>query len=39
MAIDYLKDGKFAKEIVNFNTVEMLIQMGFQLAPPAPPVK
>lgn len=37
MAIDYLKDGKFAKEIVNFNTVEMLMQMGFQLAPPAPP--
>ncbi len=34
MAIDYLKDGKFAKEIVMFNTVEMLLQMGFQLVPP-----
>ena len=34
MAIDYLKGGKFVKEIVNFNTVEMLMQMGFTLAPP-----
>ncbi|MCU0276281.1 MAG: ester cyclase [Acidobacteria bacterium] len=38
MAIDYLKDGKFAKEIVNFNTLEMLMQMGFQLVPPQVPV-
>lgn len=34
MAIDYLKDGKFAKEVVMFNTLEMLMQMGFTLAPP-----
>jgi len=34
LAIDYLKDGKFAKEIVMFNTLEMLMQMGFQLLPP-----
>ncbi len=34
MAIDYVKDGKFVKEIVCFNTLEMLMQLGFQLAPP-----
>jgi predicted ester cyclase len=34
LGIDYLKDGKFAKEIVMFNTLEMLMQMGFQLAAP-----
>jgi hypothetical protein len=34
LAIDYMKDGKFAKEIVIFNMLEMMMQMGFTLAPP-----
>jgi predicted ester cyclase len=34
LSIDYLKDGKFVKEIVIFNTLEMLMPMGFQLVPP-----
>jgi len=34
MAIDYVKDGKFAREIVMFNILEMLMQMGFSLNPP-----
>lgn len=34
LAIDYLKDGKFAKEIVTFNLLEMLMQLGFGLVPP-----
>ena len=37
MSIDYLKDGKMAKEVVIFNTLEMLMQLGFQLMPPQPP--
>jgi len=37
LAIDYLKDGKFVKEIVAFNMLEMLMQLGFQLMPPQPP--
>jgi len=37
MSIDYLKAGKFAKEIVIFNVLEMLMPLGFQLLPPAPP--
>ncbi len=36
MSIDYLKDGKLAKEIVIMNTLEMLMQLGFTLAPPQP---
>ena len=40
MSIDYLKDGKLAKEVVIFNALEMLMQLGFQLMPPQPvPVK
>lgn len=35
LSIDYLKDGKFVKEIVIFNTLEMLMPMGFGLVPPA----
>jgi predicted ester cyclase len=34
LSIDYLKDGKLAKEIVVMNTLEMLMQLGFQLVPP-----
>jgi steroid delta-isomerase-like uncharacterized protein len=37
MSIDYLKDGKLVKEVVIFNTLEMLMQLGFTLNPPAPP--
>jgi predicted ester cyclase len=38
LSIDYLKDGKLAKEVVIFNTLEMLMQLGFNLLPPqAPP--
>jgi predicted ester cyclase len=33
-SIDYLKDGKMAKEVVIFNTLEMLMQLGFTLMPP-----
>jgi steroid delta-isomerase-like uncharacterized protein len=36
MSIDYLKDGKLAKEVVIFNTLEMLMQLGFTLNPPVP---
>jgi predicted ester cyclase len=36
LAIDYLKDGKFVKEVVMFNALEMLMQMGFTLNPPQP---
>ena len=38
LAIDYLKDGKFVKEVVVFNLLDMLMQLGFTLAPPQPPV-
>jgi steroid delta-isomerase-like uncharacterized protein len=34
MSIDYLKDGKFVKEIVVFNVLEMLMPLGFSLNPP-----
>ena len=37
MSIDYLKDGKMAKEVVVFNVLDMLMPLGFQLLPPAPP--
>jgi predicted ester cyclase len=37
MSIDYLKDGKFVKEVVIFNLLEMLMPLGFQLMPPPPP--
>ncbi len=36
LAIDYLKDGKFAKEVVVFNLLDMLMQLGFTLQPPQP---
>jgi predicted ester cyclase len=37
LAIYYLKGGKFAKEVVVFNVLEMMMQMGFTLTPPQPP--
>lgn len=37
MSIDYLKDGKMAKEVVIFNALDMLMPLGFQLTPPQPP--
>ncbi len=37
LAIDYMKDGKFAKEVVIFNLLDMLMQLGFTLQPPQPP--
>lgn len=37
MSIDYLKDGKFVKEVVIFNALEMLMQLGFTLNPPPAP--
>jgi steroid delta-isomerase-like uncharacterized protein len=37
MSIDYLRDGKMVKEVVIFNALEMLMQLGFTLNPPAPP--
>jgi steroid delta-isomerase-like uncharacterized protein len=38
MSIDYLKDGKMAKEVVVFNLLDMLMPLGFQLMPPQPPL-
>ena len=38
MSIDYLRNGKFVKEVVVFNMLEMLMPLGFQLMPPGPPV-
>ncbi len=38
LGIDYMKDGKFQKEVVVFNVLEMMMQMGFGLVPP-PAVK
>jgi len=37
MSIDYLKDGKMAKEIVIYNVLEAMMQMGFTIAPPPAP--
>ena len=37
LSIDYLKDGKMAKEVVIFNALDMLMPLGFTLNPPAPP--
>lgn len=34
LSIDYLEDGKFVKEIVVFNMLEMLMPLGFSLVPP-----
>jgi hypothetical protein len=35
MSIDYLRDGKMVQEVVIFNALEMLMQLGFTLNPPA----
>jgi predicted ester cyclase len=37
MSIDYLKDGKFVKEVVIFNALDMLVPLGFTLNPPQAP--
>lgn len=37
LAIDYLKNGKIVKEIVVFNLLEMMLQLGFTLNPPPIP--
>ncbi len=34
LAIYYLKDGKFAKEVIVFDALEMMMQLGFTLEPP-----
>lgn len=34
MSIDYLKEGKIVKEVVVNNALEMMMQLGFTLAPP-----
>jgi predicted ester cyclase len=40
MSIDYLKEGKFVKEMVVNNVLDMMMQLGFTLEPPqAPAVK
>lgn len=39
LSIDDLKDGKFVKEVVVFNILEMLMQLGFTLAPPQAPAQ
>jgi steroid delta-isomerase-like uncharacterized protein len=36
LAIDCMKDGKFEKEIVIYNVLDMMMQMGFTLNPPVP---
>ncbi len=39
MSIDYLKDGKMAKEVVIFNALDMLMPLGFTLNPPQAPAQ
>ncbi|TFG73814.1 MAG: hypothetical protein E4H23_12990 [Chrysiogenales bacterium] len=39
LSIDYLKDGKMAKEVVIFNALDMLMPLGFTLAPPQAPAQ
>ena len=34
MSISYLKDGKFVKEVIINNVLDMMMQMGFTLVPP-----
>ena len=34
LSIDYIKDGKMAKEVVIFNALDMLMPLGFNLVPP-----
>jgi steroid delta-isomerase-like uncharacterized protein len=34
LSIDYLKDGKMEKELVIYNVLELLLQLGFTLNPP-----
>jgi predicted ester cyclase len=34
LAIDYMKGGQFQKEVVVFNLLDMLMQLGFTLQPP-----
>jgi predicted ester cyclase len=37
LSIDKIENGKFVDELVVFNVLEMLQQLGFTLAPPQPP--
>jgi len=37
LAIDEIENGKFVDELVVFNVLEMLQQLGFTLVPPQPP--
>jgi predicted ester cyclase len=40
MSIDYVKDGKMVRELVIYNVLELLLQLGFTLnPPPAVPVQ
>ncbi len=34
LAIDYVQNGKIVKEIIVYNVLEMMMQLGFTLAPP-----
>ena len=37
LAIDTVQDGKITKEIVVYNVLDVMMQLGFTLTPPAPP--
>ena len=37
IGIDYVENGKIVKEIVVYNVLEMMMQLGFTLTPPMPP--
>ncbi len=37
IGIDYVENGKIVKELVVYNVLEMMMQLGFTLTPPQPP--
>jgi len=37
IGIDYVANGKIVKEVVAYNVLEMMMQLGFTLTPPQPP--
>lgn len=37
LGIDQVQNGKIAEEIVVYNVLEMMMQLGFTLVPPSPP--
>ena len=37
LGIDRVQDGKITEEIVVYNVLDMMLQLGFTLTPPAPP--